>query len=642
MLSLLVIFFRLYDDDSVKMTVMTATYLRSTFLLTATWLLCNGWVVLAAVGNEPLKWQTLSNDSALCNDFTKAGFFHRNATENGTGKWVVFLESGSLCFSNETCNRRYFQSHIRDKFSKDGFANGGFGDFDTNAAYNAVKTNSGTDFVNPLMTSMSCFKDSKYFPNGRLEIEGKDFFDRTTNPHVLQDHGQVVVPYCSSDVWLGSQVSKNQDPDVCECFDSKCFAYDPNFSGLQFTFRGKIIFQSLLRDLDSMYRLHNARELVLIGSSAGGLGVLNLARWVTDEYPHISLKVITDSSWFINFRDGINKQFSALQESLAGPEISSGDSVATATPSTSTAKSQGSLQSSLSPVVTPGRVMTSLTAMPDASSDGPTYETTGMPGHVVTPVMTSSLMPTVVLKSTGFTSTLETFISPATTQPTPSENFASPTPSIELASGGSGLGSGESFIGSGGSFGSHEDIKRYATEDRHRRNSEPRLDNDLLSLLESHEACYDTRRGYPCCLSAQCVLTENNPTTNESYFPRGVRLFVLTSIYDAFILSTALKNVETYISDSSNNPVGLALEYLTLVGEYGGAMDNSLTGVQDVEKMDLSVYASQCFQHIYFATSTLWGKGRIFGTDPVVIKPDVGTFRYVLEHKYLFCTAIVR
>lgn len=643
-LSLLVIIFRLYyDNESVKMTVMTAMYVRST-LLTATGLLCNLFVVLAAVESEPLKWQPVSNDSALCNDFTKAGFFHRNATEDGAGKWVVFLESGSLCFSNETCNRRYFQSHIRDKFSRDKLANGGFGDFDTNAAYDAVKTNDGAELVNPLMTSMSCFNDSKYFPNGRLEIEGKDFFDRTTNPHVLQDHGQVVVPYCSSDIWLGSQVSGNR---TCECFDSECFAYNPNSSGLQFTFRGKIIFQSVLKDLDSMYGLDNARELVLIGSSAGGLGVLNLARWVTDEYPHLSIKVITDSSWFINFRDGINQQFSALQESFVSPEISTGDSVATATPSpTSAAGSQGSLHSSLSPVVTPGDVMTSSTAMPDASSAGSRYETTVMSGHVVTPsidaaptshVITSSPMPNEVLKSTVFTSTHETFsslVAPTTTQLNPSENFATPTPSIELASGGSGLGSGEifsgsgeSFTGSGVSFGSHEDIKRYASENRQRRNSETRPDEDLLSLLKSHEACYDTRRGYPCCLSAQCVLTESSPTTNEPYFPRGIRLFVLTSIYDAFILSSALKNLQPYISDSSSNPVGLAVEYLTLLGEYGGAMDNSLTGVQDVDEMDLSVYASQCFQHIYFATSTLWGEGRIFGTDPVVIRPDVGTFR---------------
>lgn len=616
--------------------MMTATYLRSNLLLAATWLLCN---VLAATGNEPLKWQQISNDSALCNDFTRAGFFHRNATESGAGKWVVFLESGSLCFSNETCNRRYFQSHVRDKYSTDGLANGGFGDFDTTAAFNAVKINDITDFVNPLMTSLSCFTDSKYFPNGRLQIEGKDFFDRTTNQHVLQDHGQVVIPYCSSDVWLGGDVSGNQGPTGCGRFD-----YDPSFSGLQFTFRGKIIFQGVLKDLDDMYGLRDARELVLVGSSAGGLGVLNLAKWVTDEYPHLSVKVITDSSWFINFRGGINKQFSALQENFGGPEIGRGDPVATATPSLTTAsRSREILHSSLSSMVTPGRETTSSTAMPDGSSDPPSRERTAMPSHVVTPStatstsheITSSPMPNEVTQPPRFTSTLETFssfIAPTTTQLTPSANIAPPAPSVEPASGASGLGSGERYSGSGDGFSwseSHQDIKRYATieEDRQRRATDPGLDDDLLSLLKSHEACYDTRRGYPCCLSAQCILTESSPTTNEPYFPRGVRLFVITSIYDAFILSAALKDVQHYISDSSINPVGLGIEYLTLVGEYGGAMDNSLTGVQDVDNMDLSVYASQCFQHIYFATSSLWGKGKIFGTDPVVIKPNIGTFR---------------
>ena len=150
---------------------------------------------------------------------------------------------------------------------------------------------------------------------------------------------------------------------------------------------------------------------------------------------------------------------------------------------------------------------------------------------------------------------------------------------------------------------------------------------DLLSLLRTHDACFDTRRGYPCCLSAQCVLTASNQTTDEPYFPRHVKLFVVTSLYDVFILSQALQDIEFYQSDGDSNPIGLAVEYISLVGEYGGVMDSSISDVRDITGIDISVYLPQCFQHIYFATSSLWGEGRVFGTDPIVIEEVVGTFR---------------
>ena len=51
-------------------------------------------------------WASASNSTALCNDFTQAGFFIR---QNPSSKnWVVFLESGGLCYSTESCNRRFF------------------------------------------------------------------------------------------------------------------------------------------------------------------------------------------------------------------------------------------------------------------------------------------------------------------------------------------------------------------------------------------------------------------------------------------------------------------------------------------------------------------------------------------------------
>ena len=60
----------------------------------------------AASGNSNMVWVSTSNSTALCNDFTQAGFFIR---QNLSSKnWVVYLESGGLCYNTESCNRRFF------------------------------------------------------------------------------------------------------------------------------------------------------------------------------------------------------------------------------------------------------------------------------------------------------------------------------------------------------------------------------------------------------------------------------------------------------------------------------------------------------------------------------------------------------
>ena len=618
--------------------------------------------------NGPLKWRTVSNEDALCNDFTRAGFFHRNATDRGAGKWIVYLESGAVCYSNETCNRRYFQSHIRDKYSRDTLQNARYGDFDTSEAYAAVRHMDGVDFVNPLMTSMKCFEESQYFPNG-LELEGKDFFDRSTN-HVFADHGQVVVPYCSSDVWLGSDSSKARcfpqkkgDPDApCECFDRGCFEYNPTASGLQFTFRGKTIFQSVLRDLDRIYDLRNARELILVGSSAGGVGALNLAKSVTEEYPNLDVRVVLDSAWFVNFRDGINAQFNDLQNTAPiGSDPGDGDGASRDIPHSVTLSSSsvkdaatssdyirssslfqrlsstfkaGSITSS---IAASSHVITSSVAAPDhvitlsaATSSHVIMSSVTGPDHVIP---SSATAPALTIRSSETDSTTQlTPLASSTSHSTPTEIFAAPSsnivtptpgPTLDITSSSDGSGSGEIFSGM------HTNVKRSADmeEEEDGATNNRQVGGDLLSLLRTHDACFDIRRGYPCCLSAQCVLTASNQTTDEPYFPRDVKLFVVTSLYDAFILSQALQDIEFYQSDSDSNPIGLAVEYISLVGEYGGVMDNSISEVRDITGIDISVYLPQCFQHIYFATSTLWGEGRVFGTDPIVIEEVVGTFR---------------
>ena len=424
--------------------------------------------------NAELTWKITDNETALCNDFTRAGFFHRQSNSTAGQKWVVFLESGSLCYSSETCNRRYFQSYLRDRYSTDIRGQNIFGNFDTAQAW--AETGAAgqplEEVVNPLMTSPYCFRNETQFfsDSDSLSVEGRDILssDCTENP-TFCNHSQVLVPYCSSDLWLGS----DDRPGLqCDCWDQECFTYNQTSEDLQFTFRGQTIFQSVLLTLDRLYNLKTASEIVLVGSSAGGVGVLNSAKWVRDTFQNVSLKVITDSSWFINFQDSINRESGVLVTNAS-------------------------------------------------------------------------------------------------------------------------------------------------------------LQNSLFAVLNSNEACVDTRLGYPCCLSAECLLVERDRNTGESYFPQDVPVFALTSIYDIFLLANAISGLPA-VNDAELGYANLAIQFISTVGEYGGTMNASLieTAIA-ASRMGprFSYFTSQCFQHIYFVTSSLLQEGGLFGPGNIEINQRVAVFR---------------
>ena len=390
-------------------------------------------------------------------------------------KWILFLESGSVCLANETCNRRYFQPHIRARYNQGAQFNAlSYGDFDTVLAW-AETGGAGlplTEVVEPYMTSVYCFGNETQFfsDSNNLAVEGKDILDSdcSENP-TFCDHGHVLVPYCSSDMWLASdnlkrntsQFSSLLKEEPCDCWDQSCFRYNPTSEDLQFTFRGQTIIQSVLQTLDRMYNLQIASEIVLVGSSAGGVGVLNTAQWVRDNYPNVSLKLIDDSSWFINFQESLTQSFrlAVARQNIVG-----------------------------------------------------------------------------------------------------------------------------------------------------------------LSVIE---ACFDQRLGYPCCVSPQCLLMERN-TIGEPYIPNNIPLFVLTSLYDIFILSLPLSGL------SAERPVGLGIDFITLLGEYGGAMNETLLQTAALLRysgIQLSYFASQCFQHVYFAGSTLRGEDRLYGAGGTDVNLKVAEFQ---------------
>ena len=204
------------------------TRLRTVSAAAAVVLLCALSCLPAACGTTRMTWATSSNSSALCNDFTRAGYFlRRNLTSDD---WVIFLESGSLCFSNDTCNRRFFLSNIRERFndnSRNAAPFGPFGNFDPDEAWRGTfgMGDDPVDIVTPLMSSMECFRNRpSYFPGGDFSLLGTDILDQdpVANPR-FWSYNHVVIPYCSSDVWLGNEMDDTRNNTAadgeCDCFD---------------------------------------------------------------------------------------------------------------------------------------------------------------------------------------------------------------------------------------------------------------------------------------------------------------------------------------------------------------------------------------------------------------------------------------
>ena len=345
-----------------------------------------------------------------------------------------------------TCHTNTHQ--VREEFTDDKVAEVvPYGSFDPSRVWNETILN-GRDparVISPLMTSMKCFESvPEFFPNGlNSSIEGRDILDTDpTKNGLFHSYNHVVIPYCSSDVWLGEETTNTEavrmSDSQCDCFNyttssnqNGCFNFNPKSPNLQFTFRGKIIFQSIIRQLLADYGMMNAERVILAGSSAGGLGAVNHAKWTRETLnSSTELKVLFDSAWFIDYQDGIEAIFN-----------------------------------------------------------------------------------------------------------------------------------GE------------------ATTDSSTSNNER-----LLKVLMSNSACSDTDRlGYPCCISAHCIMTQRNSNGELRYYPEDTPTFALFSIYDIYLLAPGLARVANLESvqgtGDSNGGVGIVLDFLRITGEYGGIMSNTLDSV---------------------------------------------------------------
>ena len=260
-----------------------------------------------------MEWNLIQDNQAVCNDYSRAGFFIEKTI---TTKWIIFLESGGLCYSPGTCNKRFFRSNVRNEFASNDekLFDPDFDRLNQTWATLISLNRSLSERINPYMTSITTYiNDNQEF----ARIDGKDFLDSSNqlNP-LFHDFNRVVIPYCSSDMWLAEDDYVPDEVDLNSANPQKQFlenVYSPEAKTLQFTFRGQTILKGVIKQLLENNYLSNATEILLAGSSAGGLGVVNNAKWIMSELENntvdTNISILVDSSWFINFRGNIDRQF---------------------------------------------------------------------------------------------------------------------------------------------------------------------------------------------------------------------------------------------------------------------------------------------------------------------------------------------
>ena len=247
---------------------------------------------------------------ALCNDFTIAGYFiRRNLSSND---WVIFLEGGGGCASVAECNERFIDYRVRPRYSKEVV---GETVVDVAKAWNDHKGQESS-VTSRLMTSLWAYSPSPGDSGNKWAIEGTDILSSSPKENSLfHSYNHVLIPYCSSDLWLGMSQNYLLARNV-----SFTFAFQPDSTTNQFTFRGQAIFKSIIHDLVTYHGLTHSQHVVLSGSSAGGLGALNHAQWLNQLVTRFGgrLRTLLDSAWFINFYGNINKRFTEETFNLLG------------------------------------------------------------------------------------------------------------------------------------------------------------------------------------------------------------------------------------------------------------------------------------------------------------------------------------
>ncbi|MBI5507480.1 MAG: hypothetical protein HY903_01885 [Deltaproteobacteria bacterium] len=176
---------------------------------------------------------------AVCNDGSPAIYYRRRGTGAGARRFVIELTGGMFCSNNADCDRRAVQA--------------------------------------PALVSSLNAASSKPGP-GILSI------DPALNPD-FYNANHVSIAYCSSDNWSGDRAAETAT-------NSRAF-------------RGRKIVQAVTEDLldptlTPAPNLADATDVLLVGESAGGMGVMQNLDWLAGALAPTPVRGLNDAGWFVH------------------------------------------------------------------------------------------------------------------------------------------------------------------------------------------------------------------------------------------------------------------------------------------------------------------------------------------------------
>lgn len=184
---------------------------------------------------------------AVCND-RSPGIYYLATAENSTS-WIIYFEGGGGCNDITSCNDRFRNSPH--------------------------------------------FMSSKLYPD---VIQTRNIL----SSGIFKNYNKVILVYCSSDFWLANDSRNNSNNmNNNDIFPGQKKSNE-NVTDL-YTFRGTVIVDTILYDLERNHSMKNCTKLVVVGSSSGGIGAINHLNHLKNRFKNSKVFAILDSSWFINY-----------------------------------------------------------------------------------------------------------------------------------------------------------------------------------------------------------------------------------------------------------------------------------------------------------------------------------------------------